>query len=392
MQRGVVISGIGHGALILVAMFGLPDYQAESTLRPPQVSDVSLISLEEFQAAQSDAPAAPGDLTTALTAPREDTIKSPEPVTDPTLAKSQADAPDAPSAETAPDASGLAVTNPDVAVDLNLPQADIDTGALGTDSPLINAAPRDGSINSTQTALLAPTRPNLAPRIDTTAAAAPESDAKEADQVETATAPAPSPEPPKEQAEEAAPKEATTEISPDATVQDRPTTPATAARPRGRPKVRPAQTEQARKPAPEATPAPAATVAATPAATPAPTQTPAAPGGTRLGQDFNSGERQALGDAIGGFWNKAPILGKEGFEKLVVVVRIRLRADGTPIGGVEPVVPKDPSGDFRVAFRQARTAVLRAAAKGLPLPRDKFRDGDYLEIRFDPSRDAISLR
>ena len=365
MRRGAIISGVGHGVLILVAVFGLPERQIESAALPQTASGVSLISLDEFQAAHSTAPLDPSTIAAALAAPAEDSLDPPTATTDISPDARMSEAPDAPSSDAAPDTSGLQVTNPDVAVDLNIPVANMDAGAVGLDSPLMNAAPRDGSINSTQTALLAPSRPNLAPRIDTKAAPKPPEDAKEDD----------------------ATKEATTERAPDAKPEERPTTPAAAARPRGRPNrvAKPIETRTA-EPAPKPDREPNPEPAPKPAAKPAPAAATA-----RLGQDFNSGEARAIGDAIGTFWNKAPLVGKQGFEKLVIIVRVRLNADGSVIGGVEPVEPADPQGDYRVAFRQARTAVLRAAAKGLPLPQDKFRDGDFLEIRFDPGRDAIAL-
>ena len=391
MRRGAIISGVGHGVLILVAVFGLPERQIESAALPQTASGVSLISLDEFQAAHSTAPLDPSTIAAALAAPAEDSLDPPTATTDISPDARMSEAPDAPSSDAAPDTSGLQVTNPDVAVDLNIPVANMDAGAVGLDSPLMNAAPRDGSINSTQTALLAPSRPNLAPRIDTKAAPKPPEDAKEDDATKEATVAAPSPEPTPEQPEPekpaTAPKEATTERAPDAKPEERPTTPAAAARPRGRPNrvAKPIETRTA-EPAPKPDREPNPEPAPKPAAKPAPAAATA-----RLGQDFNSGEARAIGDAIGTFWNKAPLVGKQGFEKLVIIVRVRLNADGSVIGGVEPVEPADPQGDYRVAFRQARTAVLRAAAKGLPLPQDKFRDGDFLEIRFDPGRDAIAL-
>ena len=395
MRRGVIISGVGHGALILVAVFGLPERQIESAALPQTVSDVSFISLEEFQAAQSTAPLDPSTIAAALAAPDEDSLDPPAATTDISPDSRMTEAPEAPTSDAAPDTSGLQVTNPDVAVDLDIPMADMDAGAVGLDSPLMNAAPRDGSINSTQTALLAPSRPNLAPRIDTKAAPKPPEDAKEDDAAKEATIAAPSPEPTPEQPEAekpaTAPKEATTERAPDAKAEERPTTPTAAARPRGRPNrvAKPIETRTA-EPAAKSDPKPDPETASEPAQKPAAKPAPAA-ATARLGQDFNSGEARAIGDAIGTYWNKAPLVGKQGFEKLVIIVRVRLNADGSIIGGVEPVEPADPQGDYRVAFRQARTAVLRAAAKGLPLPQDKFKDGDYLEIRFDPGRDAIAL-
>ena len=72
-----------------------------------------------------------------------------------------------------------------------------------------------------------------------------------------------------------------------------------------------------------------------------------------------------------------------------MIVRVKMTADGKIVGAVEPVQPRSPNGDFKVAFEAARRAVLKA--QPIPLPQGKFRDGDFLEIRFDPGRSAISL-
>jgi len=136
----------------------------------------------------------------------------------------------------APDISALDVVSPDVSVDIDAPIGAEDAAPSGIDTPLPDAPAQDGSINSNNLALLAPETPNLAPRIDTSAAPKPPKPAPEAP-VETPSVveePAPEAEPVEVPEEAAAPKEATTEITPDAVEQERPTTPKAAARPKGR--------------------------------------------------------------------------------------------------------------------------------------------------------------
>jgi len=130
--------------------------------------------------------------------------------------------------------------------------------------------------------------------------------------------------------------------------------------------------------------------AAEPVETLAPESATATAAPASLGQDFTFGEQQAVGAVIGRTWNKVNIVGKENYEQLVVVVRVKLQANGKVMGDVQPVEPQKPTGDFRVAFEAARRAVLRA--QPLPLPQDKFNDGDYLEIRFDPGSGEPALQ
>ena len=397
MRQGTVISGSAHLIFVLAAVVGMPDFRKDVEMTPAQVTDVSIVSLSDFQAARSAAPDAPETPEVALNAPQDQPNEAVTPETEAAPEQVDAPKPDAPDTGEAPDISALDVVSPDVSVDIDAPIGAEDAAPSGIDTPLPEAPAQDGSINSNNLALLAPETPNLAPRIDTSAAPKPPKPAPEAP-VETPSVveePAPEAEPVEVPEEAAAPKEATTEITPDAVEQERPTTPKAAARPKGRPANLVAEAERKKKEAEEIAAALAAAAAAeeaeeaeeVAAAEPA-VQEPAVTGSS-LGQSFNSAEAQAIGDVIGKSWNKTLIEGKDQYERLVVTVRVKLNADGKIIGGVEPVQPRSPNGDFKVAFEAARRAVLRA--QPIPLPQDKFRDGDFLEIRFDPGRSAISL-
>lgn len=389
MQQGTVISATGHAALIALAIFGMPERARDMEPARAQVSDVSIVSLEAFEAARSNAPEEATEPEADLQAPVADAQPSDTPTRETMPIVPLAAVPDAPSTESAPDMSGLEVAQPSVSTEVDTPVSNEDAGQIGLDTPLIDAAPQDGSVNSTQTALLVPEHPNQAPRIDTTAAPKPAEPVKEAPDVQEETAPDVAAEAtPKEPQEAAAPKEATTETVPDAEPEERPTTPVAATRPKGRPANLRAEAEKRKKAEEEAIAAASAPVQAeTPK--PAAEKVAETPRGSRLGNDFNSSQRQAVGDAISGVWNKQLIEGKQGFEDLVVIVRVRLTAAGRIVGAVEPVQPVSPQGDFKVAYEAARRAILRA--QPIPLPQDVFRDGDYLEIRFDPGRSAISL-
>ena len=70
MQTGTRISAIGHGALIVLAIFGLPWFGPRER-EPIRATDVSFVSEAEFEAAQAAAPLPTEQeepLTIALTA------------------------------------------------------------------------------------------------------------------------------------------------------------------------------------------------------------------------------------------------------------------------------------------------------------------------------------
>ena len=389
MHAGAIISGIGHLAVIALALFGLPERQVEDRSLPSTVSDVSIISLDEFEAARSSAPEVPEPVETALAKPEEAETETPAIEDDVAPELDSAAVMDVPEAGDAPQMHDLAMADPNVMTEIQAPTASPDD-PVGLDTPLMDSLAQDGSINSTQTALLAPSTPNLAPRIDTTAAPKPPEDAKEGVEEKEAAVAVPDEAPVPEKEEEKpseAPKEATTEITPDATEQESPLAPKAASRPKGRPRTVVKKEEPDTE---EAMTREERLAAAIRQANDAQENVLAPSGGKRLGGDFSFAERQAVGAFIDKKWNKALIEGKTNFERLVVIVKVRMAADGTVMGKVEAIEPSRPSGDFKVAFDAARRAILMA--QPIPLPKDKFRDGDYLEIRFDPGRSGISLQ
>ena len=390
MRQGALISAGAHVVLVLAAIIGLPEAREDATVIPPRVTDVSIVALNDFEAAQSKAPSPVEDTQLALNAPEPDSSQAVTPATEPPLKKLETPKPTPPVKEADPDLSSLDAPEPNVETDIVEPSSSAPEAPLGIDSPLPDGNASDGSLNSNSASLVAPDTPNLAPRIDTTAAPKPPKPVPQAAEEQPSKQPDPEPEPeptpePVEQA--AAPEEATTEITPDAVKQDRVTQPKAATRPRGRPtRPKPEVASSEEKPQ-EKEPAQQSPETETSQqvsdAAPSPEQ------GSRLGQDFSSSEARSIGDAIGKSWNKTLIEGKNQYERLVVIVRVKLTEEGRVIGSVEPVQPRSPNGDFKVAYEAARRAVLRA--QPIPLPKDKFRTGDFLEIRFDPGRSAISL-
>jgi len=411
MRQGVTISAAGHGVLILAVLVGMPDWRDDVQVLPAQVTDVSLISASAFEAAQSAAPDAPEDNTANMAAPAEDAAPDPTPAQDTAPNVTPTTAPNAPEAEQAPQLDALTTDRPPtptVVTDLTAPVAETEAAPRGFDTPLPDGPERPGALTTTQTAMLQPQTPNLAPRIDTTAAprppeAVPEGETSQPERSEDSTEP-PVEEPPKP-AE--APKEAATDTSPDAKPQDNPLTPSSAQRPQGRQAAlaadearrkaadaaaaaaataKAAEDDAAQKPEPDPGPSVDDLIRQTAAETkpdPGPSQPVATPG---IKRSFNGEQSRTIAAALQREWNVANVTNKANFEQLVVTVSIQLSADGKAMGDVVPVNPRNPSGDFKFAFDTARRAVLIAARKGIPLPQGTFRNGDILEIRFDPGR------
>ncbi len=415
MQVGASISAALHLGILALAAFGGMRSDPEVVPLPATASDVTIVSFEAFDAVRSKAPSAPDETAASLVVPQlsNEASEAPlRPIPDTAPEREAAVTMVAPAAtDTPPDVSALQRPAPSVdpavtiapEAGLVAPQLD---APLGFDSALPDAPVRDGSLNSSNLTALEAPKPQRAPRIDTQAAPAPPKPVKEAPQVQEAAVAVPEPEPEPEPQPEptpetaAAPPESTTEIQPDAQAQDSPAAPLTASMPRGRParasRAAEAQEEELAK-SQEARII-AALRAANSAKEAAMPQTldeapdPDAPEpetGTRLGQGFSFSQSAAVAAAISKKWNKGSITGKANYERLVVVLRVRLRADGSLMGRVEPIEPANPTGDFKIAFETARRAVL--GAMPLPLPQETFRDGDYLELRFDPSAQAPSL-
>lgn len=390
MRVGATISGAGHLGLLALAVIGLEPASAPED-RVIQARDVSIVSLAAFNAAVSEAPEVPDVAASALNAPEVSQSVNETPAElEAAEAVPEAEVPDAPDPDAAPDLSTFAIPDPELTTVAPEP----DPAPVGEDLPLLAGPSFDGSLNSNETALRAPAPAALAPRIDTSAAPKPPERSEAAPLPREASIPSDQTEQlPEEEA--AAPEAATTEITPDAVEQEEVHTPTAAMRPPGRPRALLAEKaeaeeraeEEARQAAEDAKRAEEEAIAAALAEATAEPE----PSGTRLGGDFSSGEKRAVGAFIDPFWNKSILTGKANYEDLVVIVRVRLAADGRLLGGVEPVSPANPSGDFSVAFQAARRAVIQAANAGLPLPSDKFRDGDFLEIRFDPGRGAVSF-
>ena len=377
MNRGLIISGAGHLGLILWVLLG-DWFFLPSDAPVIQSANVSVISSAEFDAMQSEAPAAP------LKAPDQPAPPVPAevvPVTpvDPAPAE-PAPAPDTPAPEALPDAP------PDVPIsDLAQPQAAPD--------PTAPLAAQDQPIPVPNSDVAPAPRP-----IDRVAAVPVDPTVDAAQIADTPTPPQtdqPAPDtPPTPVQPDAAPEAAAPQVVTEAvnTAPDAPQlAPTSSRRPQTRPKA------PVLDAAPDAAPAVtkdavtkdavAAAVAAAVADAPAPTDQTSDTGGAGdapKGPPMSQGEKDALRVSVQKCWN----LGAVSTEAMqtVITVRVSLSEDTRP--DLSSIRMTDFTGGSQAAantmLAAAQSAIFRCGRDGFPLPLDKYDQWKDLELVFDP--------
>lgn len=367
MRRGWYISGVGHGALILLILFGglfMGDRIPEVT-----VSEVTVLSEAEYAA-----------LLPPTTAPDvgSDAPEVAPPVED--------QAPEAPVEDTAPEVSEPeqveepeTPANPELTIPQPIPDAIVEDNA-----PIIATPPTDIDGSSP----VADGTPQPAPRVAPTPSIAPPPLAEAApERVEEATPDAEVlPEEVVEEETPAAPREASDRIVTEA--EETPElAPASSMRPRTRPAPPVRQAE-----------APAGTPRETPRETPTETPretviedavaaavaeanatpTPNVPTGPPL----TGGEVDAFKIAVGSCWVVDPGAQSAGVK---VTVSFSLDQSGKPTGDIRQVSAEGGDASTqRAAFDAARRAILRCGARGFPLPVEKYSQWRDIEMTFNP--------
>ncbi|MEM8742287.1 MAG: hypothetical protein AAGE13_12445 [Pseudomonadota bacterium] len=418
MNRSLGISAAAHVLALLAAMFSGQLFRADPA-QAIQITEVEVLSSADFEAAVSTAPEAPPEALPVLTAPTQDSsIDAPSDTVAPEIAESAR--PGSDTADDAPDMAGLRNVQPTAPV----------TQALALPAPqILESAPAGASLITPQMvgpsvapsarqqpnvqAFAPPAPPVPAPRISTTPAEKPPSEARQAE--ETTPEVAPDPEA-TEQAEERppeAPPEAATEIVPEVAEEtealDAPAPLASAPPPR-RPEREVAELpdEPAADP-PTETPAetPAETPTETPVGTenepepetetasaPPPAAAPAAsPASDRpAGPPVTQREKDGITLPIRNQWNFATLRGVEGWEELVVEVRFSVSPDGK-VSNLRPHNPTNPQGNFQRAYALARSAILIAERRGLLKfpPQDKYERWKDIIITFDPKTQRVGF-
>ena len=356
---GWYISLGAHAALILALILGGLFVRER---QPLPVSDVSLISAEDFAA-----------LTAPGAGPEVET-QAPEPET-----PAEDAAPEAPAEDVAPEVSEpdtvaepAPAEEPVVEQPPLIPDAIVEDQAPVIDTPETNI---DGSAPVSEGV------PEPAPRVAPTPQVAPPPEAERAPEVIPDRAPEPSPDPVEETPPEedpAAPEQAADRVVTEAE-EDAPLAPASAMRPRTRPQ-RPTEVAEtpAPEPAPEPQPEPQPSTDDAVRAALGQTDAPTGP----VGPPLTGGEKDAFRVAVGDCW----VVDSGGRSSgVTVVVGFDLSRDGTVVGDVELIASSGGTNEaVNSAFERARRAVLRCQRGGYDLPADKYEHWREVEITFNP--------
>ncbi|MCB5200096.1 hypothetical protein LGQ03_12675 [Loktanella sp. TSTF-M6] len=371
---GSTVSAVGHTAL-LIWLIGGWGFQADPM--PFEVSDVSIVTSEEYAAIVSattpnpsdvapDAPVAPPAEQTPDT-PTPDEVPPPPPPPPP---------PEPPVAEAPPPPAPDALPVPPET------QAPVAPGPVQDEvvaAPNLNDAPRAIPRPSTRVMAqpVAPPPPDATPDEVVRQQAAPEA-APDAPVVEEAQ-------------EETAPEEAVTEIvteaeTPTGRVTEAPRPPQRPNRPTPAPEPEVEVAEETPAPAPEPEPDPApqtdedaiaAALAAAAAVTaPEPDLAPGPP--------MTGAEQEGFRVAVNACWNVDP-----GSQAAMVTMTVAFDLDqsGRVTGDVRQVgAMGGDAAATEIAYQAARRAILRCQGQdGYDLPAEKYDQWREVEITFDPS-------
>jgi len=330
VQTGTKISGFLHLGAIGLALFGGSLFRASPPVAP-QVSNVSVITSENFAAMLSSAPETVPDVEASPV------IKQPKPEDKPQDA---------------------------------LPEIERSIEPLEVQQEL-----------KEQVAVIAPA-PSPAPRIDTKSAPKPKPSAKEAETTQSETAPDQSTPDAAEPKQEQAPKEAATQIVTEVEkVSDFAPTMSTIppSRPRDLNK-RVAKTETV---VPEAESKPEEQTSDEIASAIAEAQAEA---NKPIGPPLTGCEREGLVLAVQKCWN-VPI-GLQNADNLAVVISIELSQDGKLIKSPKLIDPAGtPTGTLKQAFEAGRRALIRCAP--YDLPREKYEQWREIEVVFNPENMVV---
>ncbi len=376
MKTGIIISGTLHLLFLLFLIFDPLAFRPDPAEVQP-VTEVTLLTPAQFDAAMSSVPDVPQTDMAAMQMPQTETNDTSAPTQDAAPSETAMDVTEAPSArDSDPDLSALQrLAQPEVAV--LTPQAFVPDAAPQM-SPVVGNGDAGNAPSAT---LTAPPTPRAAPRISSIAAPALPDSARTSDRVQQAVTPDASAETTAPETEATAPPESVTQITPEAQPDVAPSAaPPRASVPPRRRASSVANAEEIARQIRDQEEAEIRALLEAAAAEGTPETPPAAP--AQASAQLTGAQARSIGAAISANWNKSIVLGKENYEDLVVKISVSVGSDGKILGGVEPVQPPNPTGDFAVAYEAARRAVLKAGT--IPLPPGQYPDGVTLILKFDP--------
>ncbi len=381
---GLTASVALHAGVLLFALvagfFSRPDMEL-----PVTMTEVSVITSDQFAALQARAPTAPTESPAAPSAPEAKPAgaDAPKPVDEAVPAAPPPKPEETPTPDAAPDVTALTPPAPQVSP---------------TD-PVIETPPVEVPSDTVLETISPKPRPTDAPRIAPEPSDAPAPDAAPADQVVEETAPTPSDQPvPDTPVKPQAPEEATTQtpVEKDVAEVTQSSAPQTSARPKARPeKPKPAaqpQTDVAaadtaqEAAAPEATDQAALDAALAAELSGDASEEPAPGTGVAAsGPPLTSGEIDAMRIAVKKCW----VVDNGGqMANVIVTVGFEMSPDGRVVDGSVQMLDATGGDDvaIRTAFEAASRAIRRCQGQGYPLPADKYEYWKTTEIVFDPSK------
>ncbi|THD85024.1 cell envelope biogenesis protein TolA [Aliigemmobacter aestuarii] len=369
MNKGVIISGIGHLGLILWVILG--DWLfAPKDLPAVEVAEVSLMSGAEFEAMMASVPAdaVPVEVPPAPEPQPEAPPPRPEPEPEPE-----------PQPEPEPEPQPQPETEPE-------PQPVVEPQVEPEAEPVIAPPSEIVPIDPVPTASPRP-RPRPADRVSPDPVVAPEEPVETAPEPTPAVSPEPAPEAEvvEEERPETAPEESGDILRTEATEEveeAQALAPVASARPKPRPARRETPAETPAETQPE-TPADTGTNDAVAAALAEATAEPARPSAPS-GPPMTGGEKDALRVAVQRCWN----VGSLSTEALrtTVVVGVSVAQNGVPDAGSIRLIESSggTDGAERQAYEAARRAVIMCGSRGFPLPPEKYEQWKELELVFNP--------
>ncbi|WP_298257676.1 energy transducer TonB [uncultured Litoreibacter sp.] len=365
-NTGTYVSGMGHAAFILYLIVGGFFVSRETDL-DVEVSNVSIISGEDFEAMQAQSPGEP-DLPPAPVTPVD--VDQPAPAVEP-------DTPSDPPPPT-PDPIEPEVVEPDP-----LPPEPVDPVETPPTPEQPEAPEVDGDPGATLIVPNVRPVPRPAERIADEVVEQPDPEVEIGETDQDATAPAADPTPVEEAQEETAREESTTQI---VTEADEPSTsaPTKSARPGRKPKA----------PAPQVaeTTAPSLADSINSAVAEANTETAVSDNENPGGGTSSPITRQEEGAFILGIqkcWN----VGALGTDALAVSVVVGFKLDQAAkpdVGSIKLISSKGGSGAaVDKAYQAARRAIIICGSDGYNLPLDKYDQWREVQVSFNATSKEI---